>query len=400
MTARRSSNPRNGAETQPNETSSVELLPLAGYTVAVTADRRQEEQVELLCRRGATTIVAPTIRTIPLVQGEGLRTAIEALTARPPEIAVLLTGIGVRALVAAAESMDGGDALLDALSDADVVTRGPKALAAALSAGLDVAWCATTERSTEIINHVTWAAQRGARIAVQRDGSDRPLVADALAGLGADVVDIPVYRWELPEDPAPARRLMDTLSNGAVDAVTFTSAPAIHNLLQLADHDGRGSDVRRDLSTRALAVCVGPVCGEAAAAAGIERCIVPERARLGAMVKAVVSAFAGRARRVELSGAAVLLQGTVAVIDGTEVRLSERERALLELLIDAGGSLVSKRQIQRQVWKAREVDEHAVEVTIARLRRRLGPAAPAIITLPRRGYRLEAGANSRPLAAG
>ena len=41
-------------------------LPLAGYTVAVTAARRKEELGALLDRRGARVIYAPAIRIVPL----------------------------------------------------------------------------------------------------------------------------------------------------------------------------------------------------------------------------------------------------------------------------------------------------------------------------------------------
>ena len=41
-------------------------LPLAGYTVAVTAARRREELGALLARRGARVVYAPAIRIVPL----------------------------------------------------------------------------------------------------------------------------------------------------------------------------------------------------------------------------------------------------------------------------------------------------------------------------------------------
>ena len=40
------------------------------------------------------------------------------------------------------------------------------------------------------------------------------------------------------------------------------------------------------------------------------------------------------------------------------------------------------------MWAEATDDEHVVEVTIARLRTRLGPASPCLQTIRRRGYRL------------
>jgi uroporphyrinogen-III synthase len=363
------------------------IPPLAGYTVAVTADRRREEQVELLRRRGADVIEGPTIRTEPLADDEALRTAVGALIADPPEITVLLTGVGLRSLLASAESFGRGDALVDALARSEIYTRGPKATGAAVTAGLDIAWRSPGERSTEILSALTDRAAAGARIAVQRDGEAQPLLADALAVLGADAVDVPVYRWSIPHDPGPALRLLESVCAHSVDAVTFTSSPAVRNLVSMAETAGCTDEMLAAFAGSVLATCVGPVCAETAEAAGIDVAVTPVRARLGAMVLALAATLSDRARTLVLRGTPVILQGSLAVIGEEEVRLTERERAVLHVLAGAGGAVVPKRALLRQVW-GDAADEHAVEVTVGRLRRRLGDAGDAVQTIPRRGYRL------------
>jgi uroporphyrinogen-III synthase len=361
---------------------------MAGYTVAVTADRRREEQVELLRRRGAFVVEGPTVRTEPLADDTAVRAGVEALIASPPEVTVLLTGLGVRTLVGAAESMGRGDALLDALRRSEVYTRGPKATGAAVTAGIEVAWRTAGERSTELLAKVRSRAEAGARIAVQRDGDDRARLADALAALGADAVDVPVYRWSVPDEVAPALRLLEVVCAGGVDAVTFTSSPAVRNLFALADGAGCGDDLLAALSGPVVAACVGPVCAETAVELGMRRIVQPTRARLGTMVQVLAHELSGRARRLVLGGTAVTLQGALAVVDGEEVRLTDRERDVLRVLADAGGAVVPKRTLLRDVWGDASADEHAVEVTVSRLRNRLGPVGAALATVPRRGYRL------------
>src|SRR5439155_25112283 len=137
--------------------------------------------------------------TEPLGDDDSLRAAVEGMIADPPEITVLLTGLGVRSVLGAAESMGMGDELLEVIAGSDVYTRGPKARGAAATAGIDTAWRSPGERSTEILAALTGAAGRGARIAVQRDGDSEPVLAHALRVLGADAVDLPVYRWTMPE---------------------------------------------------------------------------------------------------------------------------------------------------------------------------------------------------------
>lgn len=367
----------------------MELPPLAGFTVAVTADRRREEQAELFGRRGADVVLAPTIVTRPLLDDERLRAAIDDLIARPPDVTVLQTGIGVRGMVTAAECMALDGALLGSLRTSTVVARGPKAASIGAQFGLEVAWHPPTQRGSEIVEHLTERARSGCRVAVQRDGNRTAEIADALAERGADVVDIPVYRWDLPDDPAPALRLVQQLAAASVDAVTFTSAPALRNLMVIADGEGRRADVLAAFAQRTAAVCVGPVCADAARDEGIDRFVVPTRSRIGPMVEAVVQELQGRCTRFTAASAEVFLRGAIAVVDGAQVRLTDRERAVLDILVDARGSVVAKPQLLRDVWRSDDADEHAVEVTVSRLRRRLGPAGEAVCTVPRRGYRLD-----------
>ena len=365
----------------------MSLPPLAGYTVAVTADRRREEQVELLRRRGAETLEGPTVRTAPLGDDDALLAGIEAAIAAPPHHTVLTTAVGARGLVAAAESLGRDEELLDAVRSSTVYVRGPKAAGAALALGIDVGWRTTGEQAVEIVAELADAARSGARILVQRDGDARSHTAEALAALGADVVDVPVYRWELPEDLAPAERLLDAVCRGSVDAVTFTSSPGLRNLVELAEAHGRREALLGALAGPVLAVCVGPVCAATARSVGIERAAVPRVARLGAMIQALVVAVSGRVRHVEAGGLPITIQGAMVVVGDERIQLADRERRVLDALAAAGGAVVAKRALLQEVWDG-GADEHAVEATVGRLRRRLGAAGGVITTVPRRGYRL------------
>ncbi len=85
------------------------------------------------------------------------------------------------------------------------------------------------------------------------------------------------------------------------------------------------------------------------------------------------------------TGRRLRIQGTAVVIDGTQVDLSEREADVLRVLAERSGAVVSKPQLLREVWNGTS-DPHVVEVTIGRLRRRLGDLGSAIRVVPRRGY--------------
>lgn len=322
---------------------------LHGCTVAITADRRWDEQTQLLERRGARVIHGPTIRTLPLGDEERLRQATLDVIAEPPDIVVFTTGLGVRSWLAGAESLGLGDELVEALHPALVLARGSKAVGAAMTAGIDVDWCTPNARNRELIGHLAAELSAGRlprgvgrdrpRVAVQLDGSPDEWMGSVVTDLGFDVVAVPVYRWELPVD-----RVLDAFTVGSTAAVV-----------------------------------VGPVCADRARSFGIETTIEPVTPRLGAMVRAFATDFAERRRALTLGGHVVTLQGRMARVDGDPVLLSDREREVLAVLSDRPGVVVSKAALLRRVW-ADETDEHVVEVTVGRLRQRLAAAGVGIET--------------------
>ncbi len=364
------------------------LGQLRGFTVGVTADRRHEEQAELLVRLGAKVVHAPAVRTLPLAHDDGVATATRELIDNPPDVVVATTGVGMRGWVAAAESLGLDGALLDALRDARVLARGPKAAGAAVAAGLHVTWRAQSEQAEEVLSHLSERSLRGVRIAVQRDGAPVPHLASALRGHGADVVDVPVYAWMAPDDPSQLVRLITAAAAGRIDAITFTSPPAVWNTFDLADGAGMGRDLREALRARVTVACVGPVTARNVYEQGVDPVVQPQRGRLGAMVAALASAMSDRRLSLALCGRPAVLQGALLAGPTGEVLLTDRERALLAQLSEKPGTVVSKDRLLREVWLGEGADTHAVETAVGRLRLRLAEVGGAIETVPRRGYRL------------
>lgn len=365
--------------------------PLSGFVVGVTADRRAAEQIHLLEHRGAECLHAPVIRTRPLGQDRDIEELTRSLIERPPDAVLIMTGIGVRGWLEAADALHLGDTLRAALAGSVVLTRGSKAAGAALAAGLDVSWNAPTAESGALVDELHRRGGAGWRVAVQLDGSHGASVPAALRCGGADVVPVPVYRWTLPEDTAPAERLVRAVCEGKVDAVTFTARPAVTNLLAIADELDLHDEVLAAFADDVLAVCVGPVCAAGAAAAGIDRLVQPDRPRLGPMVQAVGAELSQRSRSLRLAGRPVEVQGRLVRVEQAEaVVLTNRERDLLLALAERPGAVLSKHELLGRVWRGGEQDVHAVEVAMGRLRQRLGDAGAGIETVFRRGYRLSA----------
>jgi uroporphyrinogen-III synthase len=367
----------------------VPLDPLEGYTVGVTADRRASEQAELLRRRGARVVDGPTIATAYLGSDERLQRATEQLIAEPPDVLVITTGIGIRAWLEAAQSWGLDLALLDALADAKVLSRGPKAAAAASALGLEVWATAPDERMTGVQSMLERVVTPTTRIAVQCFGDDTQDVAASLAGIDAVVTMVPVYRWQQPDDLRPAEALVRAALDGKVHAITFTSAPAVRNLFEIADAQGVHDELRRVMNARVVAACVGPACADAARDAGIDDPLAPEVGRLGLMVRALSERLQANREVLDLAGLTVELQGRAALVGEEHVQLTHREAGVLAALVARRGGVVSPTSLLRTVWSDAAGDEHVVGVTVGRLRRKLGAAGSSVRTVPRRGYRLE-----------
>ncbi len=367
------------------------LRPLEGFVVAVTAGRRAEEQADLLERRGARVTLAPTIATGYLGSDEGLLRATRAVIALQPTHVVLTTGIGVRAWFEAAQSWELDAPLRAALAGATVLARGPKAAAAALTAGVDVDTSAPGERLLGLRGALADPGGGPVRVAIQCDGGGDDVPAVLRGEVPSDpsaVVTVPVYRWSLPADTEPARRLITDTVGGRVHAITFTAAPSVRNLFAIAEGEGKGAALVAALNDDVVAACVGPVCADAARAAGVRHPAAPETGRLGLLVRVLAERLERSRLAFTAAGTSCVVQGDIAVLDGSPVRLQSREARLLRALATRRGAVVSRPALRREVWNGEADDDHVVAVTVSRLRARLGAAACALVAVPRRGYRL------------
>ncbi|WP_409332358.1 uroporphyrinogen-III synthase [Trujillonella humicola] len=360
--------------------------PLAGYTVAVTAARRKEELGALLDRRGARVLYAPAIRIVPLADDAELVAATRAVLSAPVDLVVATTGVGFRGWLEAADAWD--LPLVDHLRGARVLARGPKARGAIRGAGLIDAWSPESESSAEVLEHLLVGREgplEGRRIAVQLHGDPLPDLVAGLRRTGAEVLTVPVYRWVLPDDVDPVRRLVAAVVGGAVDAVTFTSAPAAASVLRVAGELGKREELITAMEDRVMAVAVGGVTAAPLEAAGIPTCR-PERARLGALAREVVSRLPERDPVLQLAGTTLQVRGTAVVVDGRLVELAPGPMAVLRVLARRPGVVVPRSDLVGCLPGGG--DGHAVEMAVTRLRAGLGRGV--VETVVKRGYRLPA----------
>jgi uroporphyrinogen-III synthase len=225
----------------------------------------------------------------------------------------------------------------------------------------------------------------GRRVAVQLHGEPLSDLVDTLRESGAEVIEVPVYRWVPPEDEQPLRRVIEATAAATLDCVTFTSAPAAVNFLRTADQLGCGAEVRAAMKGPVLAAAVGSVTAGPLLRSDIP-VVAPERFRLGALVREVVEQLPARAEVLTPAGHRLELRGHAVVLDDVLVPLHGAGMTLLRELASRPGQVFSRDALGR-LLPGESSEGHAVEVAIARLRTALGD--PAIVqTVVKRGYRL------------
>lgn len=358
--------------------------PLAGFTVAVTAARRAEELAALLRRKGAEVTSAPALRIVPLSDDQRLATASRELAERPADVVVATTGIGFRGWLEACDTWGGTEPLVAAMASSRLLARGPKAKGAIRAAGLKEEWSPPSESSAEVLDYLLESGVEGLRVAVQLHGEPLPDFCAALRMAGAEVVEVPVYRWTEPEDTAPLDRLIDDIAGGGVDAVTFTSAPAAAGLLDRARVLGVEDTLLARLRGATLAMCVGPVTARPLMAADVPT-VWPDRARIGAMVKRLAEELPERSPELPVAGHRLRLLGHAALVDGALCPVSPALMRVLRELAARPGQVRDRTDLL--VSLGGDGDAHAVETAVARLRSALGDAR-IIQTVVKRGYRL------------
>ena len=121
---------------------------------------------------------------------------------------------------------------------------------------------------------------------MQRYGVTNEKLAEALLARGARVLEVPTYRWALPEDTRPLAQLLTALSRGEVRATVFTNAAQVHNLFEFAGDAARRRALAQQLNAT-LVASVGPVCSEALRRLGVEVGLEPSPPKLGPLIAAL-----------------------------------------------------------------------------------------------------------------
>jgi uroporphyrinogen-III synthase len=285
-------------ERQPTTEEQPPAPSLAGYTIGITADRRSDDQALMFRRLGAEVVQGPTIQTLSVPDRDQLTKQTREVISSPPDYLIANTGLGIRTWMAHAAEVSLDSDLRQALGRSRIAARGPKAAGAVSMAGLEVWWRSPSEQLAEVAGHLIGEGLAGRRVGFQLHGDDSKDVTARLEEAGAQVFEIPVYRWTAPEGGQLQRaiELIDMCCRGEIDAVTFTAGPQVRSMMELADASSQAEELRSALNGQVLVGCIGPVCARVARDEGIADPLVPANWRLGSLVRAVASGLTASRR--------------------------------------------------------------------------------------------------------
>jgi uroporphyrinogen-III synthase len=260
--------------------------------VLALESRRAAELSKLISTYGGEPVVAPSMREVPLESNTEALAFAEKLFAGEFDVVIFLTGVGSRALFAVVETTHKREDYVAALQRVKIVARGPKPVAALREIGIAPAltvpepntWRELLRALDESANSSTGIRLRGARVAVQEYGVSNPELIAGLHERGAQVTRVPVYQWALPEDLAPLRAAVRSLTDGKIDVVLFTTSVQAVHLFQVAAEMHLDDAMLSGLQ-RAVVASIGPATSEELSRRGITRDLEPSHPKMGFLVK-------------------------------------------------------------------------------------------------------------------
>lgn len=359
---------------------------LAGFRIGVTSDRRSEDLISALERRGAAVLHAPALRIAPVDEDLALLRDTRAIIQAAPDITVITTAYGMRRWSEAADAAGIGDELAAALEGSRIYVRGPKARGAVRAAGLEDTGISHDERTSTLVDMLLQEGIAGKTIAVQLHGYTDVHQLERLRAAGASVLTATPYRWIKPDEARDrVPRLIEAVTARQLDVVTFTSAPAVDALLSTAHELGLYDQFVEGFRTGVVAAAVGPVTAQPLVDAGIDP-IVPERFRMGALIRLVCEYLdEHRSETFATALGGLQLRGRTVVLEGRQSELSPTLMTIFRSLVQAGGAVVARETLLQLLPEAQA--EHALDMAISRLRQNL-PDPKLVMTVIKRGYRL------------
>ncbi len=262
--------------------------PLTGLKIASFESRHSSNMAKLLEKRGAIPFQAPSLQEVPYEANTDAIAFGEVLLNGGCECLIVMTGVGTKILIEAMASKWDRNEILEVLSRTTIISRGPKPVATLKTYQLKptlVANAPNTWQDVIELLDAQWPIE-GKTIHVQEYGARNQAFLDALGTRSSNIHPIPIYGWQLPTDTQPLKNAIGSIIKGEIDITTFTSSHQISNLMHVAREIGQEASLREAMQ-RVVIAAIGPVTEAAIKRQGLQPEIIPEKHKMGHLVKAI-----------------------------------------------------------------------------------------------------------------
>jgi len=295
--------------------STAASLPLDGLTIVVTGSRRAPEQSALVTNLGGIPYVVPTVGiSIPSDDSEIEPFLRELVGPEGADYAVFMTATGVRAMMMAAERLGLKTAVMDALNSSrtSVVARSGKPRGELARTGIKVDASPPREEATAsgILRLLRERGLAGKRVAILWHGSKSETLREGIRAAGghhvfecltyhystvldregAEVLGSIGFKYKAPDEQTIVQLILEIVGKKRrLDAITFTSPPAVANLFEVAAEHGLEDRLKDALRERSdvVIVAVGPTTKGELEEQGVRVDVMPEISAMGAMMNAL-----------------------------------------------------------------------------------------------------------------
>lgn len=251
-------------------------MTLANSTVALAEGRQLEELVQMLEKEGATALRCPMLSILDAPDDAPILKWLDSLQAGAFDWLILLTGEGLRRLLACADRHGRRDAVITALTRTRTLIRGPKPGRALKEIGLTATIIAQAPTTEGVIVSLRSLNLRGLTVGVQLYNESNQPLEQFLREAGAKPVFVQPYIYAPDSDIEHVGHLIEQMADGKVDAIVFTSAPQVDRLFEVARERQAISLLMQGLA-KTLVAAVGPVVQENLQKRGVAVQLCPEQ---------------------------------------------------------------------------------------------------------------------------
>ncbi|GAB3835711.1 uroporphyrinogen-III synthase [Dactylosporangium cerinum] len=303
--------------------------------------------------------------------------------AGPVDDVLAVSAGGLRAWL---QAVPDPERLLGVLRTARLLAADARTADALRGFGLRDILSTATGSADELFRHLLTHSPAGRHVLVQLDAPLQAEACEVLREAGADVVPVPAYRTEPPNDVVGLRRVVELISRRQLDAVAWLDPLSAEHVLRFAADHGRLPALTEQLGAHVTTVSRGPLAAGVLRRHGVTAAVPPlpfDEEMAAVLARSVLD----RAVHATVGHLTLEVRGHAALLDGRLYPIQQGPVDVLRALARAPGTVLSSADLRQQVPGLTNVDDHAIEMAVSRLRRAV-PGVELVHTVIKRGYRL------------